>query len=69
MKCPYRTIKKQTVDLTSGLGEPMTTEEFADCYKEECPFYRAPNYYGSLSTTESCRQVDIQEKNANKEKR
>lgn len=69
MKCPYRTIKRETVDLTSGLGEPVTTTDFADCYGTECPFYKPPNYYGSLSTEEGCRQVEIQEKNANKEKK
>ena len=35
MKCPYRTV--ETVSET--ICEKKKTIEFAECLKEECPFY------------------------------
>ena len=35
MKCPYRKI----TETKHQYNADITTEEFCDCYKTECPFY------------------------------
>ena len=35
MKCPYR--KRTTIQ--HNYSSDVTTEEYHDCYKKECPFY------------------------------
>ena len=35
MKCPYRKI----TETKHQYNADVTTEEFCECYKEDCPFY------------------------------
>lgn len=58
MKCPYRINKKVT--WAGGGTEPSETQEFADCYGDECPFH-APEYrHGSLVRREHCMRVHLE---------
>lgn len=55
MKCPYR---KKIIHSTGGMyGYPSDIEEFEDCYKENCPFYRSEKegYSG-----ENCSKADAE---------
>ena len=55
MKCPYR---KVTIDLKS-MGLEGTEEGFADCYKEECPYYVPERQLSSdIMTTEYYIRVE-----------
>lgn len=54
MKCPYRKniIKNFNVVYNEGMQKTIDLEEFADCHKEECPFY--------FATAESCKRVEVE---------
>lgn len=54
MKCPYRKniIKDFNIICNESRQKTIDSEEFADCHKEECPFYSA--------TPESCKRVDVE---------
>ena len=55
MKCPYR---KVTINLKS-VGLDGTEEDFAECYKEECPCYVPERQFsGGIIVTEYCLRVD-----------
>lgn len=53
MKCPYRKniIKDFSIVCDGGRQKSIDSEEFADCHKEECPFY--------FATAESCKRVEV----------
>ena len=56
MKCPYR---KVTIDLKS-MGLDGVEEAFAECYREECPFYAPENHsYTNIVVPEYCKRTDI----------
>ena len=56
MKCPYR---KVTIDLKS-MSLDGIEEGFAECYKEECPFYVPENHsYTNIVVPEYCKRTDI----------
>lgn len=55
MKCPYRIITKITP--LSENAEPGETQEFADCYGAECPFYIPENTRKSTPRPEKCGRV------------
>lgn len=59
MKCPYqkRIIHKPEYTENYILHYAVDIEEFADCCKNECPFYRSrrtTNY----STEEHCKRAE-----------
>lgn len=71
MKCPYRTIYRRTADTSNVLGGDMTadvmTEEFAECYGGECPFYQAPAKINEhIHIVEGCKRVTIDERKSEK---
>lgn len=44
MKCPYRKIiKHEKMGMSST--DTIDIEEFADCYKDDCPFYSPEKRY------------------------
>ena len=54
MKCPYR---KVIINLKS-MGLDGTEEDFAECYKEECPCYVPERHFsGGIMTTGYCLRV------------
>lgn len=54
MKCPYRKniIRESNIICNEGRHKNTDLEEFADCHKEECPFYDA--------TSEYCKKVEAE---------
>ena len=54
MKCPYRKniIRVSNIIYNGSKQESTDSEEFADCHKEECPFY--------FATAESCKRVEVE---------
>lgn len=59
MKCPYR---KVIINLKS-MGLDGTGEDFAECYKEECPCYVSERQVsGGILTTEYCLRVSKENK-------
>lgn len=48
MKCPYRKITTQTVKYKDYIPEPVTVEEFGECYGTECPFYYEETAIGDM---------------------
>lgn len=70
MKCPYRTIKKTTpAPEDSGTRSLVVAHDFAECYGSECPFYSPASSVGNLTAPEACKRVQIEEKNARKERK
>lgn len=54
MKCPYRKI---VIRLNTEMINSREVD-FADCYKNECPFYIPEIHFGGgISTTEYCKKV------------
>lgn len=64
MKCPYRII--QTVNASGVL--PTISQDFAECYGEECPHYRPERKIGNLTALAYCSKSLVDEINAKKEK-
>lgn len=56
MKCPYRKITER---LDSGAGFD-THEYFAECYKEECPFYQPSSKFGAAVIPEYCGKAQVE---------
>lgn len=59
MKCPFRKYIKHCKDRTAGMygyKYDETTEEYENCYEEECPYY---NYIATNTgiTARSCGRV------------
>lgn len=59
MKCPWQMIESKTekeIDVYGRLVIPESkTMAFADCIKDECPFY--------LSVSGKCRRVKYEDNN------
>lgn len=53
MKCPFRLISK-TKEVGIRGGIVTTTNDFAECYREECPMYSPERQVGSFIIPESC---------------
>lgn len=52
MKCPYR---KYTEHIREANCRFVIHEYFAECHKEDCPFYIAQ---GKIGTTEYCGKAE-----------
>ena len=58
MKCPYRRI---VIRLNTEMINSREVD-FADCYKEECPYYISEKHYsGRIIVPEYCKKA-VQEK-------
>ena len=70
MKCPYRINEIEDLGAyAAGALHPSKRQEFAECYYGDCPYYVPETKIGSLTASEHCRKVNIEAKNAEREKK
>jgi hypothetical protein len=66
MKCPYQTITTvETIKAMAKVNEDMQVVKtyFAECYKEECPWYVPERQFsGGIITTDYCLRVSKENK-------
>ena len=65
MKCPFRKIIKHEEKYANRSAEDI--EEFAECYKEECPFYE--EWWNGKEYAPTCAMAGIEKRRWKNDKR